>query len=183
MAAKKHSNDIRREYHLALVARAYCEGQTQAAIAEQTGVTNQQISYDLRILQRRWLEQAKGDIDAARAKELAKLDNLEREYWAAYERSKVTREEQTEAAFERDGILTVRRSKKTRERDGNPDYLAGVMACIQQRCTILGLNAAGRYDVRRELEEYARKRAGELGLDEREALAEVERVLKEHRVA
>jgi hypothetical protein len=71
------------------------------------------------------------------AVELAKIDHLEREYWAAWRDSK----EPGEITSARPGRVTVKRVS----RDGNPTFLDGVAWCIEQRCKIFGLYTPSKY--------------------------------------
>lgn len=105
-----------RELDLQRIAEMYCRGLPQSAIARQIGVSRQQISYDLRALRKRWLQNAMRDFDARAAEELAKIDHLEMEYWRAYEQAQ--------------------RAKRF-----SAPYLAGVMSCIERRCKLFGLDA------------------------------------------
>src|SRR5262249_46366485 len=71
------------------VAALYLQGHSQYTIAQQVGVTQQQISMDLKIIQKGWLASTLRDFDAAKSEQLAKLDQLELAAWAAWERSRV----------------------------------------------------------------------------------------------
>jgi hypothetical protein len=103
----------------------------------------QQIAYDLKALQRRWQESAQADYAAKQASALAKVDELERAYWEAWERSCQAREVSTQekvqggAGRAEEGRLKagVRREK----RDGNPEFLRGVERCIDMRSSLMGV--------------------------------------------
>jgi hypothetical protein len=69
------------------------------------------------------MDTASAAVAKQRAKELARLDNLERTYWEAYERSC----QRSETASEK------------QQRDGNPRFLEGIQRCVALRCQILGL--------------------------------------------
>lgn len=116
---------IQRERDLVETARLYCQGLSQAEIGERLGVSQRTISKDLREIQRRWQAACVEAISQGKARELARIDELERTYWAAW--------------FD---------SKRAATRDGNPAYLQGVLACIEKRCKLLGLDAPVRTDTR-----------------------------------
>ena len=84
MAANKRTliqiEDDRRE-----IASLYLQGKTQQAIAERLGMTRQMVGYDLKAIQRRWREDTSRNLDEDKARELAKLDELERTHWQAWE--------------------------------------------------------------------------------------------------
>ena len=84
---KKRTADQRRR-DLALTADLYLKGKTQNEIADTLGFTRQQISYDLAVVRKQWLQSSVRDFDDAKALELAKLNRLEREYWDEWEESR-----------------------------------------------------------------------------------------------
>ena len=137
------------------VAAAYLRGAYQADIAAQFGISQQQISLDLKAIRAAWLASAIRDFDTARAEELAKIDTVEAEYWLAWERSKKDKEI---AVQETDGTQDERtkrpRIKKAYLRkegqSGNSAYLAGILSCIERRCKILGLDAPERFKIQWE---------------------------------
>lgn len=149
MAANKRT-PIERESDLAKIAKLYFEGRTQADIAKELNITQQQVSYDLKTLQTRWVEAGKEFIDAAKGRELAKIDNLELEYWKAYRLSQkefrsVSAKRNREDIIKNDdgkriGKITELTLKKE-TRIGEAKYLSGVAWCIERRCKLLGLDA------------------------------------------
>jgi Homeodomain-like domain len=123
------------------IAALYLQGWTQAEIGAKLGLSRQQIGYDLEAVRREWLQSSLIDFHAKRAQELAKIDHLEQQYWAAWEASKKERQstttEQTTAA---EGERLKAGIRKV-ERAGDPRFLVGVQWCVTKRCEILGLNA------------------------------------------
>ena len=126
------------------VALRYLKGDTQHEIAQAVGVNQSTISRDLKALREEWLAAAVEAVAQAKGRELARIDALEREYWAAWQRSMEPQREQTQKAVE--GGLQGRKeqSKVVKERVGDARYLAGVQWCIDQRCKILGLFAPNK---------------------------------------
>jgi len=124
----------------------YLSGWTQTAIAEELGVSQQTISLDLKAVQKDWLASSLIDFDAAKAKELAKVDRLEREYWAAWEASK---EDKETSVTEKAGGEKPRSKAQIRREGqvGNPSFLSGVQWCIERRCKILGIDAPQKMQV------------------------------------
>jgi hypothetical protein len=145
MAAKTR-RPLERERDLRDVAALYLHGLTQHEIAQRLSVSRQQIGYDLKTLQRRWQESALADFHAKKAAELAKVDELERTYWEAWERSCQVREVTTTELTQPSEAPTedTRRKAGVRKepRDGNPEFLRGVERCIELRCKITGAFAA-----------------------------------------
>lgn len=86
----------------------------------------------------RWQASALRDISQAKADELAKLDELEREAWAAWKRGIGRKQSRTTKTGGKEGDTV---SVKTEVLNGDPRYLAVVDNCIARRCEILGLKA------------------------------------------
>jgi predicted XRE-type DNA-binding protein len=149
MAARKRT-PFQREEDLVQITRLYLQGRTQRDIAEVVGVSQGQVNHDLKLIQQRWRESSIMDMNEAKQRELARMDILEREYWAAWEQSKNerTRARQESDGKSRDGKPNVVRATMEREqRDGNPAFLAGVMSCIERRCKLLGLDAPAKAEL------------------------------------
>jgi hypothetical protein len=132
------------------VAAMYLQGMSQWEIGRQIGVTQQCIAKDVRALEKEWLASAVVAIDAAKAKELARIDRLERVAWRAWRRSCQRKEKATtrmERKLDEDTqkAKTVT-SKATELRDGNPEYLKRVEWCITKRCELLKLNPPQRLE-------------------------------------
>lgn len=99
------------------VTERYLRGETQHAIGETLAVNQSTVSRDLRALQAGWIESATDDFATLQARELAKLDRLEAEYWVGYERTQDFR------------------------------WLDGVGKTIGRRCRVLGIEAPKRLDI------------------------------------
>lgn len=151
------------EARLARVADRYLRGVAISTIASDEKVSSTMIAHLLARCRERWKEQAIEAIDERIALELAKIDALEREYWAGWARSQhdaVTTEQIRETE---DGAIVpsapavpggepfTRLPTRTRVHAravkkgqvGNVVYLQGVQWCIKTRCDLLGITQAG----------------------------------------
>jgi len=169
MAAPKRT-PIQRARDRAEIARRYCHGEYQWAIADSLGLSRQQITYDLKVIQREWRESRLQAIDALKAVELAKIDELERTYWIAWERS---RQEAVRTRTARRGEGEPYASIERENPVGDPRFLVGVQWCIERRCKLLGLDAPTRVDITARLRELALAEGLDPDEAEREALAAV----------
>jgi len=130
------------------IADLYLKGRLQVDIAEEVGVTQATVSRDLKVLHQEWLEDAKIDFDKAKAKEIAKIDNLERIYHAAWERScedaETVRKKKSQVGegSEHKEMVTIAKGQA-----GDPRFLAGVQWCIDRRCKVLGIDAPAKTDI------------------------------------
>jgi len=126
------------------IAELYLEGWLQADIAGEVGLSQSTVSNDLKALHAEWLKSSLIDFDEAKAREIAKVDKLEREYYAAWRRScedaeTVRQEGKPPEEGEKDQPDKVVRTRKGQA--GDPRFLAGVQWCIEKRCKILGIDA------------------------------------------
>lgn len=132
------------------VAVLYMRGLTQPEIAAELKVSQPTISIDLKWLRADWMERARASFDQVKAAELARIDQLEREYLDAWERSKQPASTATQASRTlplKRGLdvapkISDARVVKT-ARDGDPRFLAGVQWCIEKRLQLFGLTANG----------------------------------------
>lgn len=131
---------IAREHRHRQVAALYLQGKWQTEIAQLVGISQQQVSYDLKLLQKRWYQESIADIDQRKAIELQRIDKIECECWEAYERSKQPREVTVTEATK--GPYATRKATRRLEGQvGDPRFLERIQKCIDQRCQILGIGA------------------------------------------
>ena len=140
MPNKLHSNDLVRIERQKDVAALYLRGVPQMEIAAQVGISQPTVSRYLKDIFQMWKDSAIRDFDEARELELQKINNLEVEYWNAWERSKETRQIKTKERTQKLGGTFDKLSVKEEETTGDPRFLAGVMRCIAKRCELQGLD-------------------------------------------
>lgn len=135
--------DEQRENRRAIVAERVLQGYSLAAIGRELGITARMVGYDLETIESRWRESSLIDFDEARSKELARLNKVEHEFWMAWERSKLPKNQTSQrTAPTRAGAddMRVSASMRTEERDGDPRFLDGVFKCIERRIRLYGLD-------------------------------------------
>lgn len=71
-----------------LVARLYLRKMTQQQIADKLGYERSTISRDLKFLRKLWMKEAVADIDERRGRELAELEEMERDTIQNYSKAK-----------------------------------------------------------------------------------------------
>jgi hypothetical protein len=150
MSAPKYKSGRARELFLAQVAKMYLQGRYQWEIGEAVGVSQQAVSYALAQLQERWLRSSAADIKAVRSRQLARIDLIEREAWAEWERSKSGREvtavETQRHVFDveaEEGTSTqtnkrITRRKQRETKTGNPAYLSTLQWAVDVRYKMYG---------------------------------------------
>lgn len=119
------------------VSELYLQGWNQCAIAEKLQVAQATICGDLRMLQVEWRESRLQNMDAARELEIQKLDRLEREAWAAWERS----QKPSQSAEFGDDTSHTPKKKRVKNQNGDPRFLVVVHQCIASRRQLMGLDA------------------------------------------
>jgi hypothetical protein len=131
--ARKTEIQLRRKQ----IAELYVQGWTQMAIAEKLNIGQPTVSLDLQKLQKEWRESRIRDFDTVRELEIQKLDRLEREAWAAWERS----QKPSQSAEFKDDATNTPSKKKIKNQNGDPRFLVVVHQCIASRRALLGLDA------------------------------------------
>lgn len=177
-------NDSRQDLmaaRRARVAHHRLRGKTTreiAALLAQEGLVNIDgksfshvtVKHDLDALDKVWKERANADTSDLKAQELAKLDEVEREAWLAWEaslqpritsyneivqeREKIGEESDSEGeSYESDDgeitalFVTKRKSRTTTEfATGDPRYLDIIKDCGVKRAKLLGLEAPVKVD-------------------------------------
>lgn len=136
-SGKRKRKEVGIEQRREAVSRMYRRGIAQWKIAQKFGVTQQTISIDLKTIREQWRESAIRDFDSHREEQLAKLDEIEREAWNAWQQSK------QDAITHVGGISADKTVDKTTtaKQVGDPRYLQIVKDCIERRCKMLGLDA------------------------------------------
>lgn len=133
--------EFERERDYNLIAELYLKGVYQVDIAAQLDITQSQVSQDLKTIRRRWQKDTAMDLDAAKGRELARIDQLERTYWDAWMRS-IGDHVKTRIETDDDGDAVISRTVVDSEHlVGDLRCLQGVQWCIDQRCKILGFYA------------------------------------------
>ena len=125
------------------VAGAYLHGQSQWEIAQEEGVDHSTVSRDLAAIRQDWRASAVMDLDAKFDEELAKLDEVEREAWAAWRESKTTLHTHSREEIiggRNDGA--TRTTEKRQQRCGDPAFLQIILQCLDRRCKLLQLQPA-----------------------------------------
>ena len=146
MARKNKIEGVRQRR--AKVANLYLQGWYQVDIAEKVGVTQQQVSSDLKVLRKEWLASSIRDFDKARDNELFKIDNLEREYWAAWEKSKTDYSKKSiKAKGTKKELNQVEKTDTEVIMIGDKRFMDGIQWCINKRCEILGLDAPKKQEL------------------------------------
>jgi predicted transcriptional regulator len=132
---KKHIAHRRHE-----VARLTFEGLEQAEIAQRLGVTQQQVSHDMKRNTELWQEQALRDTGALLAQTLAELRWVKTEARQAWFDSKQEREV-TETEATEGAAQGPRRKAKVRKeaRAGDPAFLGVIVTALMDEAKLLAL--------------------------------------------
>lgn len=132
--------DVQIEQRRQSVASLFLRGWTQSAIAHELKVSQPTISGDLKAIRREWRDSRIRDFDEAVVVELKKLEVVEREAWAAWERSR----QPLETSRIVQGETGKHLEKTVQQQVGNPRFLDQVQKSIAGRRSLLGLDAPVR---------------------------------------
>jgi predicted transcriptional regulator len=134
MAEKRNDDQIKvdRQKIAALLVR----GWSQKQIADELSMTQAMVCRDVKALRAEWIEETKIDMSEALATELARIDNIEREAWEAWEESKKPAKVESQSVTEGQAQkVSVRRQHRT----GDKRYMDIIMWCAEHRAKLLGL--------------------------------------------
>ena len=153
MAKRGHKKGVKRRRPSVIaklkadIARLSLENKTETQIAQDltalgTKISQQMVHHYLVQIREQWLTDAEEEVKTSKARELAKIDHLERIYYEAWYRS-IGELKDTRAKKERGDMKGETEKTEIRKfstmRD--PRYLAGIQWCIEQRCKIRGIEA------------------------------------------
>jgi hypothetical protein len=95
---------------------------------------------DVQVCLKQWRESILADVGELRAGELARINQIEQEAWAAWEKSKQIAEKKITGRKTGSHEGTVAQLIQEAQ-CGDPRYLQQVQWCIEKRCKLLGLDA------------------------------------------
>lgn len=135
------------------IVELYIQGKYQSEIGEMLSLSQPQISYDLKLIQKEWAKKTTFNLDEYKKKELARIDLIEREAWIEWDRSKKEIESRTTKAMgvkkDKKGKLSssaIDNTNKTQGRIGDSKFLEVVLKCIERRCKLLGIDAPAKVE-------------------------------------
>lgn len=132
----------------------YLAGMWQSEIATKLRMSQSQVSRDIKAAHEEWCKRTTYNLDEEKAKRLAEIDRLERQYHLAFARTvgthKVTTKEQAQlgtvdGAGHLEGVskpVEIKTVTKSEKMAGEVAFLNGIAWCISERCKILGTYAA-----------------------------------------
>lgn len=146
-----------KEEHMNIIARMYVKGRTQMEMARELGLSQGQISNDLRNLLKSWEESRMHNIDLHKNAALLRINMIEEELWEAWEKSKTAKKvvnTKSKSGEMADALDASGRPIKTSEEKywragsseelptgGDMQYMNGIMWCLQERAKIMSLYA------------------------------------------
>ena len=125
-----------------IVASLYLRGKFQSEISKEVNVDRCTVSRDLQAIEEEWLKSGVMNLNAAKARELAKLDEVERQAWEAWEKSRKDAETMEVIGTAQGGRGKPDKVKKiTKGQAGDSRFLDTILRCVNKRSEILGLDA------------------------------------------
>lgn len=128
------------------VGAMYLQGKAQWEIAKAVGATDRTIRRDVKAIEAEWLLSAVMDLNAAKAKELARLDRVEREAWRGWRRSLQKAEKSRAKTVTTPKGKHTEAEKTSAGQAGDPRFLQEVRGCIERRCKLLGIDAPTKHE-------------------------------------
>lgn len=143
-APKRHPHQIAA--HRVQISKLYLNGWSQYAIADELKISRDIVRFDLAAIEQEWRKEAIFDFDMRKETEKRKIDNLERIYMDAWERSVAKKQkERTRQSMGRKGqgkTQTITTATTDRiDTFGDPRFLEGVRWCIDRRIKLFALDS------------------------------------------
>ena len=138
-----YRRQVRLEARRMRMSQLALQGKHQYEIAEILGkefgkrLTQQAISLEMQVVKKEWKARRLDSYEEKVARELAKVDERERECFEAFERSVG----EIETVTERTGKDGTEVTRSIENQAGDPRFQQLAMDCVKSRCQILGLNA------------------------------------------
>lgn len=140
---KKRRSKDQREVDIAQIAPLYIQGKNYREIAEILGLSIKQVAMDITSIKEDWRKTYIEDFNEYRKRELLKVDLIEAEAWAAWEKSKRGRTSRVKAAEDSQQFGSRRSATEEHsESHGDVQYLQIVHTCVNTRARLLGMYGA-----------------------------------------
>jgi DNA-binding CsgD family transcriptional regulator len=134
--ANQQNHEFALAHRRQQVTELSLQGWSQTSIAAHLGISQSTVSEDMQHVRKAWQESNVEALAEIRARELAKVDLIERESWAAWGRSQKPAQS---AVVTGDGAGKQTR-KSMKNQTGDPRFLDQINKCIAQRRALLGLD-------------------------------------------
>lgn len=145
-----------REERLDSIAGLLLTGFNQSEIAEELGISKQQVSYDVKKLKKRWKESQVQRVNEVLNRQLQELHMLKRNAYKSYRTSKgettVRKVSQRSIPVNgngsENGVQTLlSQDVTTRKEPGDARFLSVVLNCIKTEMELIGTAAAKRVEL------------------------------------
>lgn len=145
---KKRRNRHEKASHLAKISEYYLDGMSQSNIAKIIGISQPQVSQDLELVRQQWMKETIIDIDIIKAEQLKKIDKIEREMWACWEKSKRIKKSKVTRGriFQQTGATPGSFELFEEEELGDTKFMDKIQWCISERLKITGGYAAKKIE-------------------------------------
>lgn len=131
-AAKTRVQKLIRAENTAKIAELYLQGMSLGDISTKLQISLSTISRYLTKAREEWLANAAETVELIIAKELARIDAVERAAWVGWNRSLRTSLSTSDGPH---GVTTTRQKQ-----NGDPRFLVVIQKCTEQRAKLLGLD-------------------------------------------
>jgi hypothetical protein len=135
----KPRSKIQSQLDRATVAELYLKGWTQLQIAQHLEIDQSTVSRDLKCLQEQWKASAARDFDTDKAAELERLAMIEKEAWAAWQKSQTAKETSLSEELAVASGGRSRTSVKIEQKTGEVAYINALVKIVDIRAKLLGL--------------------------------------------
>jgi len=131
-------NKMQRMFDMTALSSMYLRGMRQVDMAKELKVSVSTVERDLSKLRAQWEDASVYNFHSAKSEQLAKIDEIERAAWAAYEASRSERRKVTHFDEQVNPRTVTQRDDAGA---GDAKWLDKISWCVEQRCKIMGFHA------------------------------------------
>lgn len=127
------------------IVRRWLQGEPQESIAASLGITQQQVSLDIKIARQRWKDAQVAHVDDHINKTIAEIELVKQEAWKAWEDSKGLKQISVQEVTQTGEKEVVKHSIRKEQMTGNAAYLNQVLNCIEDISELRNLPTELKY--------------------------------------
>lgn len=143
--AKKTRTPDQIERDRALIAERRLKGYKQSDIALELGVTQQQVSYDLKVVRKRWRDDQIASVEEHVSQKIAEVELVKQKAWEAWDASTQTKEIEIQEVHTVGDRVTKKRIIRRERSTGNAAYLGQILNCIEKESALRNLPTELKY--------------------------------------
>jgi hypothetical protein len=144
--------DATRDARRAIIAQLMLRGVTSMGeLCKRAKCSRPTLAKDLEAIRAEWRKEMVESFDYAKDQCLKVLEEIEREAWAEWDRSKLGAKKRLSRTTENETGGSTTEEETTERRCGDPRYLEVIIKCEERKTKLLGLDEPERIDLKGQM--------------------------------